>query len=697
MKDRCKLSLILCIVVSLCCALYLNFQRYQVERANRQVSLAAEYENLRKLAALEGRPEAEVLASFKAAGIDSLMIFDTTLERLAANGQIKAISGTDLAQAALLGAELGPFQAVLSQEQPQKNAVYIAQGEDAATFADLQEDLVLRYGRERVSLVAGRRDLLRVLGSTALVPEDKYDEPLGLWQAPLGLPRRDMQRVAEAGFSLLIRPQNYTAVRQEQIDSIFRRLEGSGVKAAALMPCGKEVVGYPDQVAYLGKKLKERGLPLVLLEHYTQLQFVPIDGYRELAEAVDYRVGRSYVIDGLEQKKLSVAEALRRWALTDEERNIRVNYIRPFFQSREGRPLLSMNLDYVKAIKASVLQRGYSLGAIGLFSAPGQGYAPYFPPRWTYVVLAWGILAAAWLLAGEIFKAASKYLLLGLLASGLLVSLLFFLGRGLVLRQALALLAVTSWPVLAMALTLRLLDRLGRGGTAAALGRAFCLLALAVAVSLGGGLFLSALLGDSRFFLELDIYRGVKLTFILPVVGCGLLCLSHYDLLHTAGRGLGTLCRRVRQLLSQPLTYKYVLLLGVLAFVAYYFVGRSGHGGGVPVPALELKMRTFLEEVMYARPREKEFLIGHPAFFLLVYAGLKGWPKWAVSALGVAAVIGQGSLAQTFCHMRTPVIMTIWRALDGYLLGAALGCLLVLAAALLLPLAGSLWRKLQDS
>ena len=34
--------------------------------------------------------------------------------------------------------------------------------------------------------------------------------------------------------------------------------------------------------------------------------------------------------------------------------------------------------------------------------------------------------------------------------------------------------------------------------------------------------------------------------------------------------------------------------LGVLAFVAYIFVGRSGHTAGVPVPALEIKMQHVL-------------------------------------------------------------------------------------------------------
>ena len=55
-------------------------------------------------------------------------------------------------------------------------------------------------------------------------------------------------------------------------------------------------------------------------------------------------------------------EALRRWALTDEERNIRINYIKPFMIPQEGRDILELNLDYVSKIADDVQARGYKLG-----------------------------------------------------------------------------------------------------------------------------------------------------------------------------------------------------------------------------------------------------------------------------------------------------------------------------------------------
>ena len=48
-------------------------------------------------------------------------------------------------------------------------------------------------------------------------------------------------------------------------------------------------------------------------------------------------------------------------ALTDEERNIRINYIKPFMIPQEGRDILELNLDYVSKIADDVQARGYSL------------------------------------------------------------------------------------------------------------------------------------------------------------------------------------------------------------------------------------------------------------------------------------------------------------------------------------------------
>ena len=694
MKSRYNPLLLGMILLGLVCALWLNWHRHIIEQRNASVEMSMEYENLRRLAALEGQPEAVVLQKFKAEGIDSLMVFDTNVERLTKNGEIYSVTGQELQQQLALGATGGVFASV-PKEQLEKNALYLSPTQDKETFDNAVSDMKLRVGEDRVQVISQQPLLVKVKGSPVLVPEDRYDEPLGLLQMPLGISAKDLRTVADAGFKVIIRPQNYVNVNEKQIDSIFQRLDQSGVKAHALMPCGKEIVSYPDKIGYLGKKMKERNMTLVMLEHYTQLQFAKIDGLVQLAEAVDYRAARSYVIDGLEQKKITVGTALHRWALTDEERNIRVNYIRPFLMPVEGKSLMEVNLNYVRDIRKNVAARGYSFGEAGVFSSKAEGYAPYFPGKIFYMPVIAAIMAGVVLFLSLLLRLSNIQELVCWAVLTVAGIALVMLGRGLLTRQLLALGAASVFPVLSMSVIFNIWDSIkdDKANYVMIIIHGLWQLALAIGLSLVGAAFLSAILTDSRFLLEIDIYRGVKLTFVLPVLFTGILYIVKYDLLQTVGKGLQTIYNRLNGVLDNKITFKHVAVMFVLLFIAYYFVGRSGHTGGVPVPAIELKMRAFLEQVMYARPREKEFMIGHPMFFLAVMAAYKQASRWCQFALSCAAVIGQGSLVQTFCHMRTPVFMSFARALDGYAVGSVFGIIAVAGIALLLML----WKNYRRS
>jgi hypothetical protein len=61
--------------------------------------------------------------------------------------------------------------------------------------------------------------------------------------------------------------------------------------------------------------------------------------------------------------------------------------------------------------------------------------------------------------------------------------------------------------------------------------------------------------------------------------------------------------------------------------------------------------------------------------------------------LTCGAVIGQASLVQTFCHMRTPVFMSTIRAIDGYVMGAVIGIILVMVVAMIMPTLLKLKRR----
>ena len=687
MKSRYNPVLVAVILVGLVCALWVNWNRHAIEQRNNSVEMAMEYKDLRKLAALEGVPEEVVLKKFQEAGINSLMVFDTSLERLGKIGAIKLVTGSELRQAKVLGNDTGVFANV---KDVKENAVYIAEGNDATAFEEAWEDLRIRYGAERARMIGSNPTIIEALGSTDLLPINAVREPVGILQAPLGLSSSEMRKVVSLGFNVIVRPQNFVNVTEEKIDSIFNRIAKSGVEVNAYMPAGSEVVGYPNKIDYMAKKLADR--KLIMQEHYTQLQFAKVEGLVLLAEALNYKAVRTYVIDSLEQKKISVGEGLRRWALTDEERNVRVNYIRPYFLSQNGQDLLTMNLQYVKDITANVKARGFKIGEAGLFEAEAStvknGYTgPYFPNKIAFVIIGAAVLAGAVIYLAQLVELTnSKQIILWGVMTAVMAAILLA-GRGLVMRQALAFGAAVFFPVLSMNVVLDIWDKAKTSSVSAlkVILNSTWQLALAVLMSLVGGMYLAAILADSRFLLEIDIYRGVKLTFIMPLVLMTILYVKRYDMLGVMGAGVKVAVSRVNDLLNKPITFKHIALLGVLGIILLYFVARSGHSAGVPVAAIEVKMRLFLEQLMYARPRQKEFMIGHPAFFLAAYAAYYNAPRLMQYALTCGAVIGQASLVQTFCHMRTPVFMSTVRAIDGYAMGAVIGIMLVAVVAIAMP------------
>ena len=64
---------------------------------------------------------------------------------------------------------------------------------------------------------------------------------------------------------------------------------------------------------------------------------------------------------------------------------------------------------------------------------------------------------------------------------------------------------------------------------------------------------------------------------------------------------------------------------------------------------------------------------------LAAMAWWKKWPTMVLFLLTIVATIGQGSMVETFAHMRTPVFMSFMRGIGGILLGAGVGAIAMVA------------------
>ncbi len=198
-------------------------------------------------------------------------------------------------------------------------------------------------------------------------------------------------------------------------------------------------------------------------------------------------------------------------------------------------------------------------------------------------------------------------------------------------------------------------------------------------INLLAGLTIAVLLYQPAFTLRIDTFFGVKAALALPLfLGTIYLLPSLTD---------GTWWKKRWSRGHWPGT---ALTLLFLAALLSYALLRSGNQHWMPVSTWEYWLRDHLEAWLPARPRFKELLIGHPLLLL----GLVGyyrlnhrqavWPKVCI-ALGM---IGQVSLINTFCHIHTPLLISLWRTVLGVVLGLALGNLMMVSMLLLRPRRG---------
>ena len=136
--------------------------------------------------------------------------------------------------------------------------------------------------------------------------------------------------------------------------------------------------------------------------------------------------------------------------------------------------------------------------------------------------------------------------------------------------------------------------------------------------------------------------------------------------------------QQIKELLDKSVSVKMFLAFIVVAGAFVVLIARSGHTSGMPVSGAEIKIRAMLEQMFYARPRSKEIFFGHPAFMLAFAAFLKRFPKMICFVLVMAGTIGQSSMVETFAHMRTPILMSFIRGLDGLIPSAIIGAVLII-------------------
>lgn len=219
-----------------------------------------------------------------------------------------------------------------------------------------------------------------------------------------------------------------------------------------------------------------------------------------------------------------------------------------------------------------------------------------------------------------------------------------------------------------------LLVRISHNKTQLSLLARFALaLCAMLAIGLAGGLYVGALLASRPYMMLFRVFSGVKLSQLLPIAFAALvlLCVLFNKKARSERRG------------TQKLPIPLLVLIGVCVIAALVVLVLRSGDNMLPVSDLEIKFRNWLEYVLYARPRTKEMFLAFPALALYVVVSDRRIALLQLP-LGILASIGACSVVNTFCHIFTPVHVSLLRTLLSAGIGFVIGVVGMLVFSLLL-------------
>ncbi|WP_407637527.1 DUF5693 family protein [Cohnella kolymensis] len=623
------------------------YARVQTESSANQVAIAMDYRDLLQVGASQTNPQAfvqEQLKRLKDAGVNSMIVFEGTLEELAWAGEVAVYNAS---QAALLEQRVA---------DPGDNRTYVL-------FTNPEHEKQLRpvidwafrnHGADVTDWsFKGRSGVILGLG---------YDDAM---IRPMQPNPAAMQELKEQGFLIIPRlSDRFDPLDTVELDKWLRSFQELGVKQIVFD--GEAVTGFeegPQGVAAFAQLLNKHNIGIGIFENLK----VPQKGIDRLANLLDYNAVRAHPVGDAEIMTIRKEQLADRLVLAVKDRNIRILYLNAMTVRDVSKGQVVHPLDtIVYVLQGEGDTRGVTAELADFGFTPGapQAFQPHHAP---YELLLRGLTAlGAIALIALAFGLFVPSLLAPAFVLGAIGGAGLYVLNSTLMIQMLALLAAIAAPTASVVLLIKRLRELREGAgdqpisASKRLGGAVILFIRTTVLSLAAIPLVVALLNHISYSLVLQQFRGVSLLHAAPI---GLVAL--YVFLYGSGN---TVVGNARRILAMPLTVLWIVALGVLGAAGMYYMTRTGNAGSVS--GLELKFRALLENTFGVRPRTKEAFLGHPLFLAGIFLALRY--RWAMVLL-IAGTIAQLSMVDTFAHIHTPLVLSIIRVLLGLGIGALIG------------------------
>lgn len=632
------------------------------EAINKQVVTVVDYRDFQRTANAANMDLDEVLQRCQENGVRSVAVSEVTLRDLAYNGDVLVSSyGDFVSRARTLSPEVWTqAQAVVgSAFISPDNLTVVTDQPDMAAF--LQERLEARYlPEELISFTIDGQYYFIInaqLGSIYVVanPTDKYKTVSVELDARLGFDKKVLDHLKTAGFEIVLRPGSNmgsnTAYRAEYDQAVA----DYGVNYVIF--AGNDLYGAADSVEWIADFIDRNHLTIGLIESSTQLQYLKQEGLDEVMEATGYPLNRVYSTSNDEFVQ-TIDERYYRWVRGVIDRDIRIMYVVPFKDSKATfAENLNDTVDVIGQFHETIAAKGFAI------DQPLNQLSNKIPGPGHRMMVSLSLLLAGTIYLLYLFRPRLKPLWLALwLAAGTVGLIGINLVLGADFSKVYALAAAILYPTLS---SLILLMYLKKNRDKPYWQQLVVSLAIILGINGLGMYTIVTSLADIRYIMNVLIFSGVKLSFLLPL----LLFMVNYV---SCMVGFNNFKDKASQFLMAKPNY-LVLGLGLVFLAAgYYYLGRSGNAL-VSVSGLELRLREILESIFLARPRFKEFLIGYPALMVMIYWYKKYKQDLILLVLGLGVMMGSISMVNSFCHVFTAVTISANRTLAGLFTGVVIG------------------------
>lgn len=184
------------------------------------------------------------------------------------------------------------------------------------------------------------------------------------------------------------------------------------------------------------------------------------------------------------------------------------------------------------------------------------------------------------------------------------------------------------------------------------------------------GVVQSALLSGLDYHLNSLIFRGIKLSLFAPIV----FSIVAFAILFM--EKTEKLSKRIIRILNAQIKVYWVIIAVVMSAVVAIYLIRSGNV--TSISGFETYMRNAITELMTARPRTKEFLVGWPCLVLFLYYIKNSGCRFIQWGFAVGSSILFASVINSFCHVFTSASIIYMRVLNGMIVGAVISAVFLI-------------------